>query len=86
MTTTKENTRSPHSVLRFLYGAFVLLGLYYLIFRQDPGSAISNLGIALIFDPFDQRVRWNDRPMYQRVWLVVHVVFVFVVMGMAFLG
>jgi hypothetical protein len=86
MTTTKETTCSQHRLFRFLYGAFVLLGLYYLIFRQDPGSAISNLGIALVFDPFDQRVRWNDRPLYQRVWLVVHLVLVFVVLGMALLG
>ncbi len=86
MTNAKETTCTQHRILRFMYGAFVVMGLYYLIFRQDPGSAISNLGIALIFDPFDQRVRWNDRPMYQRVWLVVHVVLVFVVMGMAFMG
>lgn len=86
MTTAKETTCSQLHLFRFLYGAFVILGLYYLIFRQDAGSAISNLGIALAFDPFDQRVRWNDRPLYQRVWLIVHLVLVFVVLGIALLG
>lgn len=33
-----------------------------------------NLGIALAFDPFDQSVSWKERPLYQRAWLIVHLV------------
>lgn len=59
-------------VNRWLYGLLVITSLYFL-FKQDYMSAASNLGIALIFDPFDQSVKWQDRKIYQRVWLIVHL-------------
>lgn len=58
------------------YVAFVVLTVYFLATNQIM-SAASNLGIALIFDPFNQQQKWNDRPLYQRVWLLVHVAVVF---------
>ncbi len=86
MTTTNEhtgkNSRSM-TINRFLYVAFVLLGIYNLVLRGDPADAMSNLGIALIFDPFDQKVSWGNRPTYQRAWLIVHVILVFVLLGVA---
>ena len=57
---------------RWAYGAFILLVIYGVL-SGNYGDALMNLGIALIFDPFDQNVKWNDRPRYQRVWLLVHV-------------
>lgn len=62
---------------RWLYGGFVLLCVYFLI-QGEFINAASNLGIALIFDPFDQTVKWNDRKLYQRIWLFVHVALVIV--------
>ena len=38
---------------RALYGGFVALGLYYLLIQRDPGTAIAQIGIALVFDPFN---------------------------------
>ncbi len=65
---------------RFMYGAFVLLSVYYFFLNKDVSSAMSNLGIALIFDPFDQRVVWDNRPRFQKVWLCIHVATVFSMM------
>ena len=75
MTAHSENkTRRSELVwYRIGYSAFVMLSVYYLVFSKDLSSAASNLGIALIFDPFDQRVTWNDRPRWQKIWLLVHV-------------
>lgn len=56
------------------------------MFRNDPADAMSNFGIALIFDPFNQEVRWVNRPIYQRAWLVVHVALVFVLLGVTLLA
>jgi H+/Cl- antiporter ClcA len=42
---------------------------------------MSNFGIALIFDPFDQKVMWNNRPAYQQIWLIVHISIVFGLLG-----
>lgn len=66
---------------RFLYGAFVVLGFYYLV-RQQGGEALANWGIALAFDPFDDQQPWKERPMWQRAWLMVHLVALLVVVGM----
>lgn len=66
---------------RFLYGAFVVLSLYHLFIRRDLADGMSNMGIALIFDPFDQRITWSHRPVYQRAWLLVHASIVFVLLG-----
>ncbi len=55
------------------YGAFVLLGLYFLLVSKDLSAAVSNWGIALVFDPFDQRVKWSDRRLWQKVWLLIHL-------------
>ena len=73
MTVSKENTsKGAFPFVRILYGAFVALGVYYLL-RKDISEAMSAFGIGLIFDPFDQNVKWNDRPAYQRIWLIVHL-------------
>ena len=71
----KEVTGSI-KINRYAYGIFLLLVIYQLV-NYDIENATINLGIALIFDPFDQNVTWKDRPMYQRIWLLVHVALTF---------
>lgn len=84
MITTKENNKPKDLTFkynRFLYGAFVSLGLYFLLANKDILTAMSNLGIALIFDPFDQKVTWHNRAGYQQIWLIVHLSIVFGLLG-----
>ncbi len=84
MTTTKENDKPKDLTFkynRFLYGAFVALGLYFLLAKKDIPTAMSNFGIALIFDPFDQKVIWQNRSLYQRVWLIVYIIILFVLLA-----
>jgi hypothetical protein len=73
--TDKGKTQTVR-IYRYAYGLFLLLVLYLLI-RGDIENATINLGIALIFDPFDANVKWQDRPLYQRVWLLVHLALTF---------
>jgi hypothetical protein len=61
---------------RLVYGTFVLLSIYF-IAANDLSTAVTNLGIALAFDPFNQKVAWNKRPSYQRIWLISHLIMVF---------
>lgn len=58
---------------RVLYAAFVVLGLYFLIFSKDKSQGVINMGIALAFDPFDQKQPFKERPLYQKCWLVLHL-------------
>lgn len=65
---------------RVMYGLFIALSIYY-VFKNEWMTAASNLGIALLFDPFNQKIKWQQRPLYQRVWLLVHVSIVFMLFG-----
>ena len=58
---------------RFLYISFVILGIYNVVFKQDFIEASAQFGIALAFDPFDQKQSWKNRPTWQKVWLVIHL-------------
>ncbi|CAN5312886.1 hypothetical protein BH10BAC4_BH10BAC4_03000 [soil metagenome] len=83
MTTTSETTRPKDRTIlfnRIVYGTFVVLAIYFLATNRIA-EAMSNVGIALIFDPFDQKVAWNNRPAYQRIWLIVHLSIVLGLIG-----
>lgn len=86
MTSTKTSPRDyTTSFNRIMYGAMVVLSLYYLLVNHDAGSAMSTLGIGLIFDPFKQSVSWAQRPRYQKVVLLTHVACVFILLGITIL-
>ncbi|HNP94109.1 MAG TPA: hypothetical protein PKJ63_00725 [Cyclobacteriaceae bacterium] len=67
-------------VSRILYIGMMLLGGYF-IWSGDLGTGLSNFGIALVFDPFNPTVTWNNRPAYQKIWLYIHLGIVFFLMG-----
>jgi hypothetical protein len=74
----RQNTAIKNNKFTFFssaYGLFTLAGLGYFFLGNDLSMGITFFGVALVFDPFDQSVTWKDRPLYQRVWLVIHVVF-----------
>lgn len=58
---------------RAAYAVFLLAGIYFLI-RPDYGTAVVFWGLAPVFDPFDAKTPFGKRPLYQRIWLIVHVV------------
>ena len=64
-------------VNRLAYLLYLVL-VAYLFFKGDIEWAIANLGIAMVFDPFAAKVKWQNRPPYQKVWLLVHVTLTFV--------
>jgi hypothetical protein len=68
------------------YVAFVLLAMYFLIFSRDISQAMANLGIALVFDPFDQKKTFLERPFYQKAWLIIHLICVLVLLGITLSG
>jgi hypothetical protein len=70
--TTKCDKQSVQAN-RFVYILYLVL-VAYLLCKGDIEWAITNLGIALVFDPFDAKVKWQKRPMYQKVWLIVHLI------------
>ena len=58
---------------KFLYIGFILVGLFQAFFSKDYMQAASSFAIGLIFDPFNQEQKWNDRPTWQKAVLFVHL-------------
>jgi hypothetical protein len=58
---------------KYLYIGFVLLGLYELWVKKSALEAATQLGIALIFDPFDQNQPWKERTKKQKAILIIHL-------------
>ncbi|MBK6346736.1 MAG: hypothetical protein IPN08_09940 [Bacteroidales bacterium] len=66
------NTVNSFKINRWAYAAFVILSAVLWI-TGDTSSAVINFSIAMVFDPFDQEVKWGQRPLYQRIWMIAHV-------------
>lgn len=74
MTTEKTAAKNSSPVFNcWAYSGFVVLSFYFLFVNHDILSAASNLGIAMIFDPFNQSIKWADRKNFQKAWLLVHL-------------
>ena len=61
------------SINKFLYLGFLALGRYQALVNKDYMQATASFGIGLAFDPFDIEQKWNDRPMWQKVVLILHL-------------
>ncbi|MHA8091150.1 hypothetical protein V7S78_01410 [Aquirufa regiilacus] len=61
---------------KYIYLVLVILGVFYLI-EKSIGQAMVPLGIALAFDPFNPEQSWADRPVWQKMTLLVHLAIVF---------
>lgn len=75
---TTQYKSLPLSLQRILYAGFLIMCCYYL-YRGETVTAGSNLGIGLIFDPFNG-IEWQQRKGWQKAWLVVHLVLTLVLL------
>lgn len=79
---TIEN-KSSTRFNRILYGMFILLAIYQSVISLNFIEAATAMGIALIFDPFNPQQPWNERPIWQRVWLILHLAIAAGLLGFA---
>lgn len=77
-----SNPIQSSRINRFTYVIFLITAVYLLILGDYKWSVV-NLSIALSFDPFDATVQWQYRPLYQKIWLLCHIVLALA--GFAFL-
>lgn len=78
---TKSNPENAKSFNKPAYIVFLVAAIYFM-FRRDISQAVIFWSLALVFDPFDITMPFGKRPMFQRLWLVVHVVIAFVLFGL----
>ena len=72
MTNTKLKPKAKN-FNKYAYAVFVVAGIIFLALK-DYGQAAAFIGISLAFDPFDQAVRFDKKPLWQRIWLIVHLI------------
>lgn len=70
------------SINKFLYIGFLLLGLFQATVTKDYMQATASLGIGLAFDPFNPEQKWNDRPIWQKAVLIIHLGLVAAMFGL----
>jgi len=70
------------SFSKILYLGFVLLGIYQSLLLKDYIQAAASMGIGLAFDPFNPEQKWNDRPLWQRLTLIIHLGIVAALFGL----
>ena len=66
---------------KVLYIGFLLLGIYQALISKDYMQATASMGIGLAFDPFNPEQKWNERPMWQKVVLILHLAMVAAMFG-----
>jgi len=82
MTTT--DSKSKPKVVNLnkpAYIIFVLTGLYFMIVK-DYSQASIFVCLSLVFDPFNIETPFKQRPLYQKIWLIVHLIFGFSLFGL----
>jgi hypothetical protein len=66
---------------KVLYIGFLLLGIYQALVSKDYMQAAASMGIGLAFDPFNPEQKWNERPTWQKVVLILHLAMVAAMFG-----
>jgi MFS superfamily sulfate permease-like transporter len=72
-----ETTGKFTHVNRILHIGFILLACLQFFAYEEPSAAVGSLGISLAFDLFNQEMKWKDRPLWQKAWLLLIVVITF---------
>jgi len=44
-------------------------------------QAAASMGIGMAFDPFNPEQKWNERPIWQKIVLILHLTLVAVILG-----
>ncbi len=73
----------PQSILfnRMAYVGMLLTGLVF-IFLKDWSTAGIMIGLALVCDPFNPEIPFGKRPLWQKTWLIIHLILAFSAFGL----
>jgi len=71
----EKNEINAQPLNRRAYGILLLAGLLSIAFK-DWTIAVIFTGTALGFDPFNTKQAWSLRPVWQKIWLMIHLMIV----------
>ncbi len=64
---------APANWNRVGYIAFTLAGIAFTFWGSDRTQGPMFMALALVFDPYDQSVPWNERPRWMKLLLIGHL-------------
>jgi len=77
----KPTTKAKQLPNRLLYIVFIITAVAFCC-SKDYNTAVIFSGIALVFDPFNTQQPFTERPLWQKFWLLVHVIAVFTLIAL----
>ena len=80
MENLKTKSTAPFS--KVLYLLVIVFAIYQTFVKHSYFDAAATLGIALVFDPFNTQQPWNERPLWQKIWLFIHLAAVGLLFGL----
>ena len=85
METETKTKQAERNINKPAYVVFLLAGIYFMI-QKNFSEASTFWVLALMFDPFNTETPFKKRPVYQQLWLFVHLsitlaMFVLMIMG-----
>ncbi|RTL60678.1 MAG: hypothetical protein EKK37_00540 [Sphingobacteriales bacterium] len=76
----EKNISSKSAALsKIVYTVFGLAAVVFVLLKDYPTAMIFG-GIGLAFDPFDQSVPFGKRPVWQKAWLIIHLLLVLILL------
>ena len=69
---------------RLAYFGLTLVGAFFAV-NRNAGDAVIYWALALAFDPFNAGQSFRTRPLWQKAWLVGHLVLLFATLIATFL-
>ncbi|WP_194774651.1 hypothetical protein [Pararhodonellum marinum] len=77
---------NPTWLNRLVYALMILVSLINYFWLKETSQAFVTFMLALAFDPFDPSVKWQDRPLWQKVWLIGHLLIGVIILMMLILN
>jgi hypothetical protein len=62
------------------YGLMLIISCMAAFYWKDYAGCMCALGLALVFDPFDATLPFVDRPLFQKMWLIMHLTLVYILL------
>jgi hypothetical protein len=69
----KENAKGLN-INKPAYAIMISFAVVYLILKEWSMASVM-ISLSFVFDPFDISIKWTERPLWQRAWLILHLIF-----------
>jgi nitrate reductase NapE component len=77
------NTQDERTIQLFAYFGFVLVGIINVAFLDSYALGACFIALAIIFEPFGQHLKWQEKPISQKLQILGHLAVALALIGYA---